>query len=216
MSDEDAEDDPPRPDARQPRRLGVGAGRVDRPAGRQVAQRPGEGDEDDQRDRDDQPLPGRLAQRRTTGSSRGRSRTNSPSRTPAQRLAQDDQRRQRHHDRRQPSPATSTPLTAPMPRPGQRASPGRPAASAARPCASRPATTPQIAELRADRDVDLPAEDHQRHADRGHQHRGVADQRRRGAARAGRTAGRRHRQDEQEQRRRPRPPTARGDTARDS
>ena len=170
---EDAEDDPPRPDARQPGRLGVGAGRVDRAAGRQVAQAPGEEREAAERDRHD------AATARPTGPAPnhwnvgGRSRTNSPS------------RRNRSDSRQitsvasvttidgRPSPATRAPLTAPMPprpatvpspttrdrQPGLRQQAGDDAADA---------------ELRADRDVDLPAEDHQRHPDRGDQHRGVA------------------------------------------
>ena len=59
---------------------------------------------------------------RTTGSRRaGRGRTRP--RGPAQRLAQDDHRRQRHHDRRQPQPGDEHAVDRPQRRPGQRASP---------------------------------------------------------------------------------------------
>ena len=79
--DEDREDDALRPDTRQPGRLGVRAGRVDGPSRRQIPSfDQANARNTDHRDPDHQPLPHRLAQRRTTGSQPGRFRTNSPSR----------------------------------------------------------------------------------------------------------------------------------------
>ena len=132
IDDEDAEDDPPGPDAGQPRGLGVGPGGVDRPPGREVPQAPGERREDDQRDRHDQPLAGRLPRaeplepRRQVADELALAQV-------AERLAADHQRGQGHHDRRQAQPGDQRAVDAPMPPPASERAQRRPAASAAPP-----------------------------------------------------------------------------------
>ena len=129
--------------------------------------------EHDERDDDDQPLPGSPGRARTTGSSRGRSCTHAPSVVQRKRVAPGDQHRQRDDDRRQPEARRPASRSA---RPAPRRAPARSASSSGigtPVLASSPAHDAHDRELRADRDVDLADQDHQRHPDRDQQHRRV-------------------------------------------
>ena len=143
---EDAEDDAPRADAEQPRRLGVGAGRR-RPRGRRASDAQAPGDAAKTSDRG-----GRRSATRPPAWPRpnhwklaGRSCDPGALRRPAQRLAQRDHRRQRHDDRRQPEPGDERAVDRAQRRARRRPRRPRPAASGSPALASRPATTPQIA-----------------------------------------------------------------------
>ncbi len=184
---EDAERHAPGADAGQPGGLGVRAGRIDRPPGREVCAGPRRTPRRP-RARSPPPATGRpTARRRTTGSpaaGRGRIPPRAGSgatrgRSPAWRASP--------RSTAAPAPPRAPPLTAPKrtagherPQPDHRHRQAR--------AGQQPGDHAADAEDRADRDVDLAAEDHQRHPHRRHQHRRIGDHQRPELARRGRTA----------------------------
>ena len=181
-------------DARETRGLGVGADRVDRPARRRGAAAPRRRRRSTTSAADhDEPLRRRPGRGRTTGSRRAGP---APTRPPWPSAAPSRQRPPSWPASRRSTAgrgrATSTPFTAPERRAGQHARAGTQRHGHAR-LGQQAGGHAADRELRADRDVDLAGQDHERHPERRPAGRARCSRAGRAGCRRGRTRAPRRR-----------------------